>query len=260
MGSALQPGASAKMRSDDIGAQRDLAVHLLVVEDDRNVREPLTQYLIGNQCRVTQAANAWEARKLLKKHDFDLVILDVMMPGEDGLSLCRYIRAAIDLPVVLLTAKAEETDRIVGLEIGADDYVVKPFSPRELLARIKAIIRRARSIPRTQSLPEAKVILFGIWTLKTAERELVGEDGVVVPLSTGEFKLLLNLAQRPRTVLSRDQLLELTQGRDATIFDRSVDNQISRLRKKIEPDVRTPVYIKTVWGGGYIFAADVRQL
>jgi len=260
MGSALQPSVSAKMTSDEIAAQRDLSVHLLIVEDHRSVREPLAQYLIGNQCRVTQAANASEARKLLKKHDFDLVILDVMMPGEDGLSLCRYIRAAIDLPVVLLTAKSEETDRIVGLEIGADDYVVKPFNPRELLARIKAIIRRSRSIPRAQSLPEAKVILFGIWTLKTAERELVGEDGVVVPLSTGEFRMLINLVQRPRMILSREQLLELTQGRDATIFDRSVDNQISRLRKKIEPDLRNPIYIKTVWGGGYVFAADVRSL
>ena len=248
------------MTSDETAAQRDLAAHLLIVEDDRSVREPLAQYLVGNQCRVTQAVNASEARKLLKKHDFDLVVLDVMMPGEDGLSLCRYIRAGTNLPVVLLTAKGEETDRIVGLEMGADDYVVKPFNPRELLARIKAIIRRARSVPRAQCLPEAKVIIFGIWALKTAERELVGEDGVVVPLSTGEFRMLVNLVQRPRIVLSRDQLLELTQGRDATIFDRSVDNQISRLRKKIEPDLRNPTYIKTVWGGGYVFAADVRQL
>ncbi len=243
-----------------VGAQRDLPLHLLVVEDDRSVREPLAQYLIGNQCRVAQASNANEARRLLNKHEFDLVILDVMMPGEDGFSLCRHIRAGIDVPVVFLTAKAEETDRIVGLEIGADDYVVKPFNPRELLARIKAIVRRARSMPRPRGVPDAKIVMFGGWTLKTAERSLVGEDGVVVPLSSGEFRLLLCLVTQPRIVLSRDQLLELTQGRDASIFDRSVDNQISRLRKKIEPDIRTPHYIKTVWGGGYVFAADVRQL
>ena len=237
----------------------DDAYRILLVDDDRGVREPLAQYLTLNELRVTQAANALEARRQISSHRFDLILLDIMMPREDGLSLCGHIRAGVDIPVILLTAKKDDADRIVGLEIGADDYVVKPFNPRELLARMKAVIRRARSIPRMQRLPEAKSFTFGAWTLKTAEHELRGEDGVTVPLSTGEFRLLLQFLLHPRTILSRDQLVEITRGREAGIFDRSIDNQVARIRRKIEPDIRNPSYIKTVWGGGYMMPMDVLQ-
>jgi two-component system, OmpR family, response regulator len=241
-------------------AMDDQGLHILIVEDERGVREPLAQYLQHNQCRVMQATNAQEARRHLARHVFDLIVLDIMMPGEDGLSLCRHIRSGIDVPVILLSAKSEETDRIVGLEVGADDYVVKPFNPRELLARMKAIVRRARSMPKRQRLPEARSFMFGIWTLKTAERELVDDKGVRAPLSTGEFRLLLQFLLHPKTILSREQLIEVTQGREAGLFDRSIDNQVARIRRKIEPDLRNPTYIKTVWGGGYILSADVQQL
>jgi two-component system, OmpR family, response regulator len=243
--------------SDDPSPKAENAHHILVVEDERNVREPLARFLRGNGFRVTPASHALEARHLLSRYKFDLVILDIMMPGEDGLSLCRSIREKLDIPTILLTARAEETDRIVGLEMGADDYVVKPFAPRELLARAKAIIRRAQSVPNTQRLPAQKSLRFGTWILKTGERHLIAEDGVALPLSTGEFNLLMVFLERPQVVLSRDQLLDLTRGREATAFDRSIDNLISRVRKKIEPDSKNPVYIKTVWGGGYCFVAEV---
>ncbi len=233
---------------------------LLIVEDEASIREPLVKYFEENQFRVKAASNAAEARALLTAHTFDLVISDIMMPGEDGLSLCRHIRSTSNLPVILLTARAEELDRILGLEVGADDYVVKPFSPRELLARVKAVVRRTNSLPPRQVSPETVAYAFGDWVLKTGERELVGPDGLTVPLSSGEYALLLVLVERPKLVLTRDQLLDLTQGREANLFDRSIDNQISRLRRKIEEDPKTPKYIKTVWGGGYSLASDVRKL
>src|SRR5690242_9969486 len=233
---------------------------LLIVEDEASIREPLVRYFENNQFRVKAAANAAEARTLLTAHAFDIVISDIMMPGEDGLSLCRHIRSTSNLPVILLTARSEELDRILGLEVGADDYVVKPFSPRELLARVKAVLRRANSLPPRQATPDTVRYAFGDWVLKTGERELVGPDGLSVPLSSGEYGLLLVLVERPKLVLTRDQLLDLTQGREAGVFDRSIDNQISRLRRKIEADPKAPRYIKTVWGGGYTFAAEVRKL
>ncbi|MDZ4760095.1 MAG: response regulator [Alphaproteobacteria bacterium] len=233
---------------------------LLIVEDEISIREPLARYFETSKFRVKTAAHAGEARTLLAAHAFDLVIADIMMPGEDGLSLCRHIRETSNLPVILLTARAEELDRILGLEVGADDYVVKPFSPRELLARVKAVLRRANSLPPKQAAPETAGYAFGDWVLRTGERELVGRDGLTAPLSTGEYNLLLALIERPRLVLTRDQLLDLTQGREASPFDRSIDNQISRLRRRIEIDPKAPRYIKTVWGGGYSFAADVRKL
>ena len=190
----------------------------------------------------------------------DLVVLDIMMPGEDGLSLCRHIRESSDTPVILLTARGEETDRIVGLEMGADDYVVKPFSPRELAARIKVVLRRLQAGGIRQHAPDAGSFAFAGWVLKTGERALVDREGVSVPLSTGEYSLLHALVTRPRAVLTRDQLLDLTQGREAAAFDRAIDNQVSRLRKKIEPDPRNPAIIKTVWGGGYTLAAEVTRL
>jgi two-component system OmpR family response regulator len=182
-----------------------------------------------------------------------------MMPREDGYSLCRQLRAKGDMPIIMLTAMVEETDRVVGLELGADDYITKPFNPRELLARIRAVLRRAHSLPPQPEQPNARQLRFDRWVFDTARRELVGADGVAVPLSTGEFLLLSALVQRPGMVLTRDQLLDLTRGRESAIFDRSIDNQVSRLRKKIEADPRRPQLIKTHWGGGYSFTAEVRQ-
>ncbi|SEN22666.1 two-component system, OmpR family, response regulator [Sphingomonas gellani] len=235
--------------------------HLLLVDDERSIREPLAQYLTRQGFRVTQAGDAEGARTRMAAYAIDLAIIDIMMPGEDGLSLCRHIAATSQVPVVLLTAKSEETDRIVGLEMGADDYVVKPFSPRELSARIKAILRRAAGGGGARHhAPESGSYAFAGWVLKSGERTLVDRDGVSVPLSTGEYNLLLALATRPRQVLTRDQLLDLTQGREAAAFDRAVDNQISRLRRKIEADPRNPDIIKTVWGGGYTLAAEVTRL
>lgn len=233
--------------------------HLLLVDDERSIREPLAKYLEKQGFRVTQAGDAEAARTRLAAYAIDLVILDIMMPGEDGLSLTRHIRETSELPVILLTARSEETDRIVGLEMGADDYVVKPFSPRELAARVKVILRRVASGSR-QHAPETGSYGFAGWLLKTGERSLVDREGVSVPLSTGEYNLLLALVQRPRQVLTRDQLLDLTQGREAAAFDRAIDNQISRLRKKIETDPKNPDLIKTVWGGGYTLAAEVTRL
>jgi two-component system OmpR family response regulator len=196
---------------------------------------------------------------LLERNALDLVVLDIMMPGEDGLSLCRHLRSTTDLPVILLTAMAEETDRIVGLEVGADDYVSKPFNPRELLARIKAVLRRVQSLPPQKGRLATKVVRFDRWTFDVNRRELTGDDGVAVPLSTAEFRLLCAFLDHPGLVLSRNQLLDLTVGRDADPFDRSIDNQVSRLRKKIEADPKTPALIKTHWGGGYSLAAQVEQ-
>ncbi|KTT70561.1 response regulator [Sphingomonas endophytica] len=234
--------------------------HLLLVDDERSIREPLANYLTRQGFRVTQAGDAEAARTRMAAYAIDLVVLDIMMPGEDGLSLCRHIRATGETPVILLTARSEETDRIVGLEMGADDYVVKPFSPRELAARIKTVLRRTAGGGVRHHAPESGSYAFAGWVLKTGERALVDREGVSVPLSTGEYNLLLALVQRPRQVLTRDQLLDLTQGREAAAFDRAIDNQVSRLRRKIEPDPKAPEIIKTVWGGGYALSTDVTRL
>ena len=230
--------------------------HVLVVEDARDIREPLARYLREHGYRATTAPDALAARKIMKGAAIDLVVLDIMMPGEDGLSLCRYIREAAEIPVILLTARGEEVDRIIGLEMGADDYIPKPFSPRELIARIAAVLRRTQALPPRQRPPEAEKIRFGDWTLDVGQRELIGADGLATPLSSGEFRLLSALLERPKIALTRNQLLDLTKGRDAELFDRSIDNHVSRLRKKIEPDPKNPRYIKTVWGGGYMFAVE----
>ena len=230
--------------------------HILVVEDARDIREPLARYLREHDYRATTAADAAAARRAMKTAAIDLVVLDINMPGEDGLSLCRYIRQSSQIPVILLTARGEEVDRIIGLEMGADDYIPKPFSPRELVARIAAVIRRTNALPPRQQQPIAARIRFGEWILDTGQRELIGPNGLALPLSSGEFRLLLALIEHPQMALSRNQLLDLTKGRDAELFDRSIDNHISRLRKKIEVDAKNPRYIKTVWGGGYIFAVE----
>ena len=234
--------------------------HILLVDDERDIRDPLAAYLLKNELRVTKAEDAAAARQILAAHAIDLVLLDIMMPGEDGLALAGFIRATSRVPVILLTAKAEETDRIVGLELGADDYVTKPFSPRELLARIKAVLRRTEGNGGEVHAPDAAGYAFGPWVLRTGERELVAADGIAVPLSTGEYNLLLAFVTHPKRVLSRDQLLDLSQKRDLAAFERSVDNHISRLRRKVEADPAQPKLIKTVWGGGYTLAAEVRKL
>lgn len=231
--------------------------HILVVDDHRDIRDLLAKYLVRNGMRVTVADSAAAARRLLRTAAIDLVVLDVMMPGEDGLSLCRHLRESTDTPVILLTAMSDETDRVVGLEIGADDYLGKPFNPRELLARIRAVLRRAGGAPRPRDLPAGRRLRFDRWTLHVDRREIADPDGVATPLSTAEFNLLMAFVRRPHFVLSRDQLLDLTSGRQAQAFDRSIDNQVSRLRRKIEVDPKNPALIKTVWGGGYVFATDV---
>jgi two-component system OmpR family response regulator len=233
--------------------------HLLLVDDEASIRDPLGRYLERQGFRVSETEDAATARSALLAYDIDLVLLDIMMPGEDGLSLCRHIAAAQGPPVILLTAKSEETDRIVGLEIGADDYVVKPFSPRELVARIKVVLRRLEAGTRGIR-SEGESYAFAGWTLKTNEQALYDAEGVMTPLSSGEYRMLETLVQRSGQVLSRDQLLDLTKGREGGPFDRAIDNQVSRLRRKIEIDPKDPQVIKTIWGGGYRFSAEVRRI
>ncbi len=229
----------------------DTAPHILVVDDHRDIRDAVTRYLEKNGMRATPARDTVEMDAALKAGRFDLIVLDVMMPGEDGLS------AAEGPPILMLSALAEETDRIVGLEIGADDYLVKPFNPRELLARIKAILRRAdRPEPMAGSLGGRKLGFAG-WVLDTDTRALTHEEGRQALLTTAEFKLLTAFLERPRFVLSRDQLLDITRGRTAEVFDRTIDNQVSRLRRKIETDATQPKIIATIRAGGYSLAADV---
>jgi len=233
--------------------------HILVVDDSRDIRELLVRYLEQNGFRASAAPGADQARRMLKTSVFDLAVLDVMMPGEDGLSLCRSLHYDSDLPVIMLTARGEDVDRILGLEMGADDYVAKPFNPRELVARIGAVLRRTNSMPKRSGATRGGQIQFDRWTLDTAQRELAGPDGTIVPLSSGEFRLLLAFIERPNVSLSRDQLLDITRGRNAEPFDRSIDNAVSRLRRKIEEDPKAPRLIKTVWGGGYVFTANISE-
>lgn len=230
---------------------------LLLVDDEAALREPLAEYLSRQGFGVIQAASAAEARSRLREFSPDLVLLDIMMPGEDGLSLCRHLIETRAIPTIFLTARGEATDRIVGLEIGADDYVVKPFEPRELVARIRTVLRRAaRGAPAPI---EDEQFEFEGWKLDPLKRRLSDPEGAVVSISSAEFRLLLAFLEHPRQVLDRDRLLDMVQGREAHLFDRAVDNQISRLRRKIEVDNRNPLLIQTVWGGGYMFAADVRR-
>jgi two-component system, OmpR family, response regulator len=231
---------------------------LLLVDDEATLREPLGEYLSRQGFVVTEAASAAQARSVLRDETPDLVLLDVMMPGEDGISLCRHLTETKAIPVIFLTAKGEATDRIVGLEIGADDYVVKPFDPRELVARIRSVLRRAAK--QSPAPAENELFAFEGWRLDPLKRRLTDHEGALVSISSAEFRLLLAFVERPRQVLDRDRLLDLVQGREAHLFDRAVDNQISRLRRKIEADSRNPQLIQTVWGGGYMLAADVRRV
>ena len=239
----------------------DRTPHLLVVDDDREIRSLVAQFLTKHGFRVTGVKDGAEMMRTLDGARVDLIVLDLMLPGEDGLSLCRRLRAApqtAQTPVIMLTAMGEETDRIVGLEMGADDYLAKPFSPRELLARIKAVLRRV-SAPPVAGAPAAAgtVLRFEGWSLDLTKRELRSPDGVLVQLSAGEYDLLVAFVEHPQRVLTRDQLLDLARGRSAVPFDRSIDVQVSRLRRKIEPDPADPTLIKTVRGGGYLFTPTV---
>ncbi|OAM88679.1 response regulator [Termitidicoccus mucosus] len=235
----------------------ETAPHIAVVDDNMEIRELVMRYLGEHGYRVSAAENAGAFLRLQESSPPDLVVLDIMMPGTDGLGLCRDLRAASPVPIIFLTAIAEDTDRIVGLEMGADDYLTKPFNPRELLARIKAVLRRVQGQPARRGPARAGKVRFGDRVLDVSRREVLGPDGVAVPLSTAEFRLLGVFLEHPGAVLSRDQLLDLTLGRTADVWDRSVDNQVSRLRRKIETDPARPVLIKTCWGDGYQFTTEI---
>ncbi len=232
--------------------------HILVVDDDAEIRSLLGEYLRKNGCQATVVADGKAMWTVLARGKVDLIVLDLMLPGDDGLELCRKLRADADTPVIMLTARGEETDRIVGLEIGADDYLAKPFSARELLARIKGVLRRYRSLPRNLRPEQARAIAFAGWRLDTVARHLLSPEGVVTSLSGAEFRLLRIFLDHPNHVLSRDQLMVLTQGREAEPFDRSIDNQVSRLRHRLGDDPAGPRIIKTVRGEGYVLAVPVK--
>lgn len=231
--------------------------HILIVDDHKEIRELVAKFLIKDGFRASTAADGREMQKILADSKIDLIVLDLMLPGDDGLVLCRQLRSESFIPVIMLTAKDEEIDRVLGLEMGADDYVTKPFSSRELLARIKAVLRRAQSLPSSQEILDEEYCHFADWKLNMAKRELVSADDVIIPLSTGEYDLLHAFINHPQRVLSRDQLLDIARGRSSSPFDRAIDTQVSRLRRKLEKDPKDPEIIKTVWGGGYIFTASV---
>ena len=233
-----------------------------MVDDDREIRELLKTYLERNGYRAVTAADGHAMWAALDQGQFDLIVLDLMLPDEDGLTLCRNLRAHAsysNLPVIMLTARGEETDRIVGLEMGADDYLPKPFNPRELLARIKSVLRRAQGIPVNPSDDQTAQYLFNDWTLDVINRQLTSPEGVVVALSDGEYRLLVVFLQHPNRVLNREQLLDLTRGREAIPFDRSIDVQVGRVRKRLNDTGPEPLMIKTVRGEGYIFSAKVQR-
>jgi two-component system OmpR family response regulator len=234
--------------------------HILIVDDDREIRDLLGRFLERQGLRVSLARDAREARRLWPLGHYHLIVLDLMLPGESGLDLARWLRSQSDVPIVMLTAMGEETDRIVGLELGADDYVAKPFNPRELLARIRAVLRRAggESGERGRE-PPPRLIRFAGWTLEPARRRLTDPQGAEVPLTGGEYELLTVLVERPNRVLTRDMLMDLLHGRQAGPFDRAIDVAVSRLRRKLEDDGRNPSLIKTVRGGGYVLAATVER-
>lgn len=234
--------------------------HILLVDDEASLREPLAEYLVGQGFAVTEAQSAAAARSELTSLQPDIVLLDIMMPGEDGLSLCRHLVEARGIPVIFLTAKTEAMDRIIGLELGADDYVLKPFEPRELVARIRTVLRRVERNATPTEQMENWLYEFEGWLLDPLKRKLTDPDGVTVPISTAEYRLLRSFLDAPRKVLDRDLLLDLVQGREAQLFDRAVDNQVSRLRRKIEADTSDPRLIITVRGGGYQFAANVKRI
>ena len=233
--------------------------NILVVEDDRETRSLIAKYLRGNGCNVSGATDGREMARAMADHRVDLLILDVMLPGEDGLSLCRKVRAESQTPIIMLTARGEDIDRILGLEMGADDYLAKPFNPRELLARIRAVLRRTGDAEDRSPENAAKTYSFSGWVLETARRRLADPSGVEVAITGGEYDLLVALLDRPNRVLTRDMLLDLLRGRHAGPFDRAIDVAVSRLRRKLEDDGRHAQLIKTVRGGGYVLSTPVER-
>ena len=233
---------------------------ILIVDDDQEIRRLLVDYLARNGLTAIPARDGREMWHALERHAVDLIVLDLMLPDTDGLTLCRDLRARTPtaaIPVMMLTARGEDADRIVGIEMGADDYLVKPFNPRELLARIKTILRRTRALPPNLRPESTRCLGFAGWCLDTATRVLTAPDGVVTPLSGGEFRLLRILLEHPNRVLNRDQLTEMIHGREADAYDRAIDVQISRLRQRLRDDSREPQLIKTVRGEGYVLASTV---
>jgi len=233
--------------------------HILVVEDDREISRLIGRYLQENDCRVSFAADGREMDECLRTGRIDLIVMDVMLPGESGLNLCRRLRAASNIPVIMLTAKGEELDRIIGIEMGADDYLSKPFNPGELLARIRAVLRRTQLSAIAPGGVASRLMTFDGWKMDCVARSLTDPNGNLVTLTSAEFDLLQALCERAGRVLSRDQLVDITQGRSAGAFERSIDVLVSRIRRKIERDPHRPAIVKTVRSGGYLFAPTVSQ-
>ena len=237
----------------------DNSGHILIVDDDREIRSLVGDYLKKHGYRVSLAADGRQMRDLLASLGIDLIVLDLMLPGEDGLTLCRDLRSRSDLPVLMLTARTEPIDRVLGLEMGADDYLAKPFEPRELLARIRNILRRVRALPAPGWAGSARHWRFAGWVLDGQTRQLTSPDGVMVALSGAEFRLLEVFLAHPNRVLTRDQLMDLARGREADPFDRSIDLRVSRLRQKLGDNARAPQLIKTLRNEGYLLAAAVER-
>ena len=234
--------------------------HILIVEDDTEIAKGTSRFLVQSGFRVTHAPDSRGMDRVMKDARIDLILLDLMLPGEDGLSICRRIRLSSNIPIIMLTAVGEEMDRVLGLELGADDYVAKPFAPRELVARVRALLRRAAPPSEAAVDPRSRRLAFAGWELDTARRELLSPDGVAVDLSGAEYDMLLAFLEHPQRVLSRDQLMEVAKRRaGADPFDRTVDVQVGRLRRKIEPEEDSPALIKTVRGAGYVLVADVTR-
>ncbi len=237
----------------------EITPKVLVVEDNHEIRELVSKALRKEGYRVSLAGDGKEMNRALENERVDLIILDLMLPGDDGLTLCRDLRTKAATPVIIISAKGDELDRVLGLKMGADDYLAKPFSTLELIARVQAVLRRTERETGSPPIENGKIYKFDTWRLDPDRREMIASDNVVVPLSTGEFELLHVFVQRPNRVLSREQLLDLARGRDTVAFDRSIDTQVSRLRRKIEQDPKNPTIIKTVWGGGYVLSAEVTR-
>ena len=235
----------------------DQRPHILIVDDDHEIRSLLAEYLENHGCRTSTAPEGQAMEQALGEGNIDLVVLDLNLPGDDGLTLCRRLRARSSLPVVMLTARGEPLDRILGLEMGADDYLPKPFEPRELLARIRSVLRRSQGQAGAHGAPGTRALRFAGWTLDPVGRHLVDPEGMTIMLSGAELRLLMAFLENPNRVLNRDQLLNLTHGRDIDPFDRSIDIQVSRLRQKLKDDARAPRIIKTVRNGGYVLAVPV---
>jgi two-component system OmpR family response regulator len=234
------------------------SAHIVVVDDDDDIRSSLAKYLRKHGFRVSVAANGDELNQVLSTANADLLVLDIMLPGDDGLTICRRVLETRQLPIIFLTALAEDIDRILGLELGADDYVTKPFNPRELLARIKSVMRRSQMLPNKPRIAKG-VVKFDRWHFDISRKEIMGSDNVAIRLSSGEHLVLVSLIEHAGSTLTRDQLLNLTKGREAQLFDRSIDNVISRLRRKLEIDPKKPLIIQTQWGNGYAFVADLES-